>query len=103
MDFCDSLSDKIFQPTPRPLRANVRPFLFHIYDPTWEAPLDFSAKEFGMVYVGHTKFRWHGMSQGAARAWSRCATSVGRIAPGRRGLGQADRIGRSGWRSADDY
>ena len=63
IDFCDSLSDKICQPTPRPLRPNVRPFLFHVYDPTWETPLDFSDKEFGMVYVGHSKFRWHGMSQ----------------------------------------
>jgi hypothetical protein len=63
IDFCDSLSDKICQPTPTPLRANVRPFLFHIYDPDWETPLDFSAKDFGMIYVGHTKFRWHGMSQ----------------------------------------
>jgi hypothetical protein len=63
IDFCDSLSDKICQPTPRPRRPNVRPFLFHIYDPTWEAPLDFAAKDYGMIYVGHTKFRWHGMSQ----------------------------------------
>lgn len=63
IDICDSLSDKICQPTLAPQLANVRPFLFHIYDPAWEAPLDFSAKEFGMIYVGHTKFRWHGMSQ----------------------------------------
>jgi hypothetical protein len=63
IDFCDSLSDKICQPTPTPLRPNVHPFLFHIYDPDWETPLDFSAKDFGMIYVGHTKFRWHGMSQ----------------------------------------
>ena len=63
IDFCDSLTDKICQPTPTPLRPNVRPFLFHIYDPDWETPLDFSAKDFGMIYVGHTKFRWHGMSQ----------------------------------------
>lgn len=60
---CDSISDKICQPTFRPLRSNVRPFLFHIYDPSWEAPLDFSAKEFSMIYVGHTKFRWRGMSR----------------------------------------
>ena len=58
----------------RPRRANVRPFLFHIYDPTWETPLDFAAKEFSMIYVGHTKFRWRGMSQGAARQSSGCAT-----------------------------
>ena len=44
IDFCESLTDKICQPTHRPLRRNVRPFLFHVYDPTWEAPLHFSDK-----------------------------------------------------------
>ena len=57
----------------------MRPFLFHIYDPTWEAPLDFAAKEFGMVYVGHTKFRWHGMSQ-VLRALEPVRDRVGRVA-----------------------
>jgi len=78
-DVCDSLSDKIFQPTLRPRRKNVRPFLFHIYDPTWEAPLDFADKEFGMIYVGHTKFRWRGMSQ-VLRAIERVRDRVGRVA-----------------------
>ncbi len=78
-EVCDSLSDKIFQPTLRPRRKNVRPFLFHIYDPTWEAPLDFADKEFGMVYVGHTKFRWRGMSQ-VLRAIERVRDRVGRVA-----------------------
>jgi len=77
--FCDQLSDKIYQPTHRPLRANVRPFLFHIYDPAWEAPLDFSAKEFDMVYVGHSKFRWHGISR-VLRALEPIRDQVGRIA-----------------------
>ena len=63
IEICDSIAGKICQPTLKPERANVIPFLFHIYDPDWETPLDFSAKEFGMIYVGHTKFRWHGMSQ----------------------------------------
>jgi hypothetical protein len=54
----DSISDKIFQPTPRPLRPNVRSFLFHAYNPAWEAPLDFRAKEYGMCYVGTNWFRW---------------------------------------------
>ena len=58
MDICDRLSNKIYQPTLHPLRPNVRPFLFHAYDPAWEVPLDFSSKEYGMVYVGHSKFRW---------------------------------------------
>jgi hypothetical protein len=79
LEFCDSLSDKIFQPTHRPRRANVRTFLFHIYDPTWEAPLDFAAKEFSMMYVGHTKFRWHGMSQ-VLRALEPVRDRVGRVA-----------------------
>ena len=43
-ELCDSLCDKIFQPTYRPLRPNVRPFLFHAYDPAWERPLDFSTQ-----------------------------------------------------------
>ena len=79
IDFCDELSDKICQPTPRPLRPNVRPFLFHIYDPTWERPLDLEDREFGMVYVGHAKFRWHGMRQ-VLRAIEPVREKVGRVA-----------------------
>src|SRR5262245_51368719 len=40
IELCDSLTDKILQPTLRPLPPNVRPFLFHGYDPAWERPLD---------------------------------------------------------------
>src|SRR5688572_6734657 len=76
---CDSLSDKIFQPTHKPLRPNVRSFLFHIYDSTWEAPLTFADKEFSMIYVGHTKFRWRGMSK-VLRAIERVRDRVGRVA-----------------------
>lgn len=79
MAVCDSLSDKIFQPTLRPRRANVRTFLFHIYDPTWEAPLTFADKEFSMIYVGHTKFRWRGMHK-VLRAIERVRDRVGRVA-----------------------
>jgi glycosyltransferase involved in cell wall biosynthesis len=61
IEVCDSLSDKVCQPTLHPLRPNVRPFLFHLYDPAWETPLDFTAKEFSMIYVGHSKFRWRPM------------------------------------------
>ena len=57
IDACDSLADRVFQPTLHPKRPNVRPFFFHGYDPAWEQPLDFDRKEFGMVYVGHSKFR----------------------------------------------
>lgn len=79
VDFCDAVADKIYQPTPRPLRPNVGTFLFHIYDPAWETPLDFSAKDFSIAYVGHSKFRWHGMSQ-VLRAVAPVRDEVGRIA-----------------------
>lgn len=82
---CDSISDKILQPTLRPKRPNVKPFLFHIYDPTWESPLEFSNKEFSMIYVGHTKFRWHGMSQ-----------VLNAIAPVRDRVGRVGLVGE-GW------
>jgi hypothetical protein len=55
---CDSLSDKICQPTYHPRRANVRPFLFYAYNPAWERPLRTGGKDFAMLYVGHSKFRW---------------------------------------------
>lgn len=58
---CDSLSDKILQPTLHPFRANVKPFFFHAYNPDWEVPLDFNSKAFGMYYVGNNWFRWRQM------------------------------------------
>jgi glycosyltransferase involved in cell wall biosynthesis len=78
MDFCDAVADKVYQPSPTPLRENVGTFLFHIYDPAWEAPLDLSARDFSIVYVGHSKFRWHGMSQ-VLRAVEPVRSEVGRI------------------------
>jgi hypothetical protein len=79
VQFCDSLSDKVYQPTLRPRRANVGTFLFHIYDPVWEVPLDFANKDFSMVYVGHTKFRWRRMSQ-VLQALEPVRDRVGRVA-----------------------
>jgi glycosyltransferase involved in cell wall biosynthesis len=61
MDICESLTDKIYQPTLHPIQPNVRSFLFHAYDPAWERPLDFRGKEYGMTYVGHAKFRYFPM------------------------------------------
>jgi hypothetical protein len=60
MSVCESLSDRIFQPTLRPRRPNVGTFLFHGYNPAWERPLN-GSKDYGMVYVGHSKFRWRPM------------------------------------------
>lgn len=58
MDVCESLADRIFQPTLHPIRSNVGTFFFHAYNPAWERPLDFRGKEYGMTYVGHAKFRY---------------------------------------------
>jgi glycosyltransferase involved in cell wall biosynthesis len=59
----DSISDTILQPTLHPVRDNVRTFLFHGYDPAWERPLEFTAKEYGMVYVGSNWFRWRALQR----------------------------------------
>jgi hypothetical protein len=79
IEVCDSLSDKICQPTLHPLRPNVRPFLFYAYNPRWVVPLDAHAKEFGMVYVGHSKFRWRPMYR-VLQAIEPIREQVGRIA-----------------------
>jgi hypothetical protein len=76
---CDSITDKICQPSLRPLRSNVRTLLFHGYDPGWERPLHLAGQEFGMVYVGHSKFRW-GPMQRVLHAIEPVRKQAGRIA-----------------------
>jgi hypothetical protein len=61
IQICDALSDKIFQPTFHPLRANVRTYFFHAYSAAWEVPLTADGKEYSMYYVGHNWFRWRSM------------------------------------------
>ncbi len=61
IQICDALSDKIFQPTVHPLRANVRTYFFHAYSREWEVPLCAKDKEYSMYYVGHNWFRWRPM------------------------------------------
>jgi hypothetical protein len=78
IEVCDSLTDKIFQPTLRPLRPNVGTFFFHAYNPAWEVPLDFSGKQFGMSYVGNNWFRWRGLKQ-VLEAVETVQDAVGRI------------------------
>jgi Glycosyl transferases group 1 len=78
-ELCDSLSDKIFQPTYRPLRPNVRPFFFHAYDPSWERPLDFTHKDYGMIYVGNNWFRWNALHR-VLRAIEPIRENLGRAA-----------------------
>jgi hypothetical protein len=76
---CDSLTDKICQPTLHPIRANVRPFMFYGYSPAAMPPARNGSKEFGMVYVGHSKYRWRPMER-VLRAAESNADLVGRIA-----------------------
>ena len=60
---CDSLSSKICQPTLRPLRGNVLPFLFYGFNPAAAESYKVAAKDYGMVYVGHSKYRWAAMER----------------------------------------
>ncbi len=78
IEICDSLTDKICQPTFHPLRPNVQTFLFYCYNPAWEVPLDLRAKEFSMIYVGHSKFRWAPMER-VLRAVESVRAQVGRL------------------------
>jgi hypothetical protein len=79
VEVCDSLSDKICQPTLHPLRPNVRPFFFHAYNPAWERPLDFSTKPYGLCYVGNNWFRWRALRR-VFDAIEPVRTKVGRLA-----------------------
>jgi hypothetical protein len=74
----DSISDRIYQPTLHPLRPNVKTFLFHGYNPAWEAPLDPTDKPYGMLYVGSNWFRWRAMSR-VLRAIEPVRHRVGRV------------------------
>jgi hypothetical protein len=79
VEICDSLSDTILQPTYHPLRPNVKPFFFHAYDPSWEVPLDFGNKDFGMVYVGNNWFRWRSIER-VLKTIEKVRDRVGRLA-----------------------
>ncbi len=74
----ESIADRIYQPTFHPRRPNVGTFLFHGYDPTWERPLDFRDKPYGMYYVGSNWFRWRAMAR-VLRAVEPVRGRVGRI------------------------
>jgi hypothetical protein len=74
----ESISDKIFQPTWHPARPNVRPFLFHAYNPEWARPLDVTGKAFGLYYVGNNWYRWPGMHR-VLRAVEPIREHIGRI------------------------
>jgi len=69
----EAVADKILQPTLTPLRPNVRPFLFHAFDPgsvarpygsaaeaarAWSGADGSPRKRYGVAYVGHNWMRW---------------------------------------------
>jgi hypothetical protein len=91
VEVCDSLSDKVYQPTFRPLRPNVGTHLFHAYHPGWEVPLDFRGKEYDLFYVGNNWFRW--------RAFRKL---FGAVEPVRRRVGRIGLVGQ-GWGSAPPW
>lgn len=78
-EVCDSLSSKICQPTLRPLRSNVIPFLFYGFNPKRAEPYEAESKEYGMMYVGHSKLRWSAMER-VLRAVEPVREQVGRLA-----------------------
>ena len=100
MDICESLSDRIYQPTLHPMQPHVRPFFFHAYDPAWEQPLDFTGKSYGMTYVGHAKFRYFPMLR-VLRAIEPIRNGFGRIAVV--GHGWDSMPSWASWMKIEDY
>jgi hypothetical protein len=79
IEVCDSLSGKICQPTLKPLRSNVLPFFFYGFNPKRASAYEATAKEYGMIYVGHSKSRWRAMER-VLRAIEPVHDEVGRLA-----------------------
>jgi hypothetical protein len=74
----EALGGLILQPALVPLRADVRPFLFHGYEPGEERNLDFSTKPYGVAYVGDNWFRW-GALEAILEALEPSRTSIGKV------------------------
>jgi hypothetical protein len=80
---CDSLADKICQPTLHPLRKNVRSFLFYAYNPAWAVPFTGNnAKDFDMLYIGHCKWRWRPMKRVLQAVEGHCQCHIGIVGHG---------------------
>jgi len=79
IEVCDSLSDKVLQPTLHPQRLNVGSFFFHAYNPDWEVPLDPAGKRYGMCYVGNNWYRWRALRR-VLEAIEPVREAVGRVA-----------------------
>jgi len=100
-----AVGDKILQPTLKPLRSDVIPFLFHGYDPaavagTYSGPdeaahvwaqRDGDGKPYGLTYLGNNWQRWTQMSR-----------FLEAIAPIREDLGRV-RLAGWGWDQRPDW
>jgi hypothetical protein len=73
-----AVSERILQPTLSPLRKDVRPFLFHGFDPKSVAPRDSKKKTYGVAYVGTNWQRWSQM-RGFLEAVEPLGEELGRI------------------------
>jgi hypothetical protein len=100
-----AVSDKILQPTLKPLRSDVRSFLFHAYDPgavvcdhnspteaarAWLGTTN-GTKPYGVTYVGNN---W--------QRWTQVQRFLEAIEPLRKDLGPISILG-SGWDKTPDW
>jgi hypothetical protein len=56
--YYEALSDRIFQPTRRPLSSKVAPLLFYGYDHLSLTNQNHTPKKWDLVHVGHNWWRW---------------------------------------------
>ena len=85
----EAISDRILQPTPAPLRADVRPFLFHAYDAAATTRPFASAAEAAASWSGNSKPYGVAYAGNNWQRWSQLAPFFGTIAPLRDRLGPA--------------
>jgi hypothetical protein len=63
VNHCDALGDKILQPTPEPLEANVITLPFYGYDPSLQMHgKNPPTKRLDIMHIGHNWWRWREMS-----------------------------------------
>jgi hypothetical protein len=85
----EAITDRILQPTPAPLRADVRPFLFHAFDPAAVARPYASAAEAAASWSGNTKPYGVAYAGNNWQRWSQLGPFFDTIAPLRNRLGPA--------------
>lgn len=80
VNHCDTLVDRILQPTLEPIDPAVLPLPFYGYDPSRHMPKESSVpKRFDIVHVGHNWWRWREMSASLLPAIERIRAHLNRI------------------------